>query len=216
TGVDAPLYGGTDVFLKALSTNQLEKAGHGVFYNPKYNQALAGNGVWRLEMEGDPFSNIVGTFDYVNHETVTADNGATGTLLADGFIRWISGDWSAATSITGDWSAATADISGFTSPSYALGSTIIYGGKHWTNTTGSVGSDDDDFTLNAADWTVIAFNSTDYNVVVDPIEYDYEHDLIVYRKEVEANNIVSFDLEGAKDFECNDSWVGNCDGSIIN
>ena len=44
---------------------------------------------------------------------VTANNAATGVLLADGMIQFVSGDWSTATSITGDASGATANISIF-------------------------------------------------------------------------------------------------------
>ena len=55
----------------------------------------------------------------------TANNAATGVLLADGMIQWVSGDWSAATSITGAVSGATANIAGFVSPSYGIGDKVI-------------------------------------------------------------------------------------------
>ena len=74
------------------------------------------------------FSNIVGVFDYQGKEAVTANNGATGLMLADGMIQFVSGDWSTATSITGDVSSATANIAGFVSPSYGVGDKVIYYG----------------------------------------------------------------------------------------
>jgi len=105
TGVHPTLYddgttSGTTIILKAISENVLETQGTGIFYNPKYNQAVDGFGIWDNKMYGT-FSTIVGTFDYQNKETVTADNGATGILLADGMIQYVSGNWSSAISITG-------------------------------------------------------------------------------------------------------------------
>ena len=65
----------------------------GKFYNPKYNQSVDGFGIWDNKMYGT-FSNIVGVFDYQGKEAVTANNAATGVLLADGMIQFVSGDWS--------------------------------------------------------------------------------------------------------------------------
>ena len=132
TGVHPTLYddgttSGTTIFLKAATTNKLEKQGHGLFYNPKYNQAVDGYGVWTDLMSGR-FSSVVGNFDYAAKETVTANNGATGEVYAQGLIRWLTGNWSAATSITGDNSSATANVSSFASPSYSISDTAFWGG----------------------------------------------------------------------------------------
>ena len=129
TGVHPTLYNdgttsGTTVYLRAISGSELEVQGMGKFYNPKYNQAVNGFGIWDNKMYGT-FSGIVGTFDYQNKEGVTANNGATGLMLAAGMIQWVSGNWSAATSITGDVSSATANIAGFVSPSYGVGDKVI-------------------------------------------------------------------------------------------
>ena len=91
----------------------------GKFYNPKYNQSVYGFGIWDNKMYGT-FSGIEGTSDYQGKEAVTANNAATGVLLADGMIQFVSGDWSTATSITGAVSGATANIAGFVSPSYGV------------------------------------------------------------------------------------------------
>ena len=113
TGVYPTLYNdgttsGTTVYLRAISDSKLEVQGMGKFYNPKYNQSVDGFSIWNNKMYGT-FSGIVGTFDYIKKEGVTANNGATGLMLADGMIQFVSGDWSIATSITGDVSGATAD-----------------------------------------------------------------------------------------------------------
>jgi hypothetical protein len=120
TGVHPTLYNdgtnsGTTIYLKAITENTLEVQGTGKFYNPKYNQTVNGFGIWDNKMYGT-FSTIVGTFDYQNKEAVTADNSATGILLADGMIQWVSGDWSTAIGIIGDVSSATATVAGFVTP----------------------------------------------------------------------------------------------------
>jgi hypothetical protein len=189
SGVDVPLYGGTTVILQAETTNKLALAGHGIFYNPKYLNSQAtpnnGYGIWSNYISLT-FSNIVGTF--TSGQTVTANNGATATYLAQGFLSWISGDWSLATSIN-NGSGATADVSGGVSPSYAIGQDVIWGGKHWTNTSGNVGTAIDKYTLSSADWTAVPFNSTDYNVEIDVIHYDYIHDMIIRRKDRWNNDV---------------------------
>lgn len=190
SGVDVPLYGGTTVILKAATTNKLELAGHGIFYNPKYlNSQLTPNngyGIWSNYITLT-FSNVVGTFN--NDESITANNGATAIYLAEGFLEWVSGDWSAATSVTGSYYGGTANVTGGVSPSYAIGQDVIWGGKHWTNISGNVGTAVDKYTLSSADWTAIPFNDVDYNVEVDIIHYDYIHDMIVRRKDRYDNDV---------------------------
>ena len=144
TGVHPTLYddgttSGTTVYLRAISGSELEVQGMGKFYNPKYNQSVDGFGIWDNKMYGT-FSGIVGTFDYQGKEAVTANNAATGVLLADGMIQFVSGDWSAATSITGDVSGATANIADFVTPSYGIGDKVIWGGYSWTNVNGNIGA----------------------------------------------------------------------------
>jgi len=208
-GVDVPLYGGTTILIQAATTNTLALAGHGIFYNPIYLNSQAtpnnGYGIWSNYITLT-MSNIVGTF--TSGQTVTADNSATATYLANGFLQWISGDWSLATSID-NGSGATADVTGGVSPSYAIGDDAIWGGKHWTNTSGAVGTADDKYTLSAADWTVVAFNDVNYNVVADVIHYDYEHDMIIRRKD-KWNNDVDGNFQVFTEFESPDgSDFGN-------
>jgi len=190
TGVHPTLYddgttSGTTVYLRAISGNQLEVQGMGKFYNPKYNQSIDGFGIWDNKMYGT-LSNVVGNFDYINKESVTADNSATGLILADGMIQWVSGDWSTAVSITGSVSGATADVSGFVTPSYSIGDKVIWGGYSWTNVNGNVGTSTDVLNLDS-EWSKNTYDTTNYNVSYDVIEYDYANDFIVRRYNKEAN-----------------------------
>ena len=190
TGVHPTLYddgttSGTTVYLRAISGSELEVQGMGKFYNPKYNQSVDGFGIWDNKMYGT-FSNIVGVFDYQNKEAITANNAATGIILADGMIQWVSGDWSTATSITGDVSGATADVADFVSPSYGVGDKVIWGGYSWTNVNGNIGASVDVLNLDA-EWTKNVYDTTNYNIAYDVIEYDYANDMIIRRFEKESN-----------------------------
>ncbi len=190
TGVHPTLYddgttSGTTVYLRAISGRELEVQGMGKFYNPKYNQAVNGFGIWDNKMYGT-FSTIVGTFDYKNIEAVTANNGATGILLANRMIQYVSGNWSTATSITGGTSGATADITGFVTPTYSIGDKVIWGGYSWTNVNGNVGASTDVLNLNA-EWSKNVYDTTNYNIAYDVIEYDYTNDMIIRRYEIESN-----------------------------
>ena len=56
TNADESLYGGTELYLRAISENELEKRGVGKFYNPKYDQSIDGYGILDDDttyMEGD-------------------------------------------------------------------------------------------------------------------------------------------------------------------
>ena len=200
TGVHPTLYNdgtnsGTTILLKAISENVLETQGTGIFYNPKYNQAVDGFGIWDNKMYGT-FSTIVGTFDYQNKETVTSNNGATGILLADGMIQYVSGNWSSATSITGGTSSATANVADFVSPSYSIGDKVIWGGYSWTNVNGNIGASTDVLNLDA-EWSKDVYDTTNYNLAYDVIEYDYANDMIIRRHDLISNIDVRFDKETA-------------------
>ena len=206
TGVHSTLYddgttSGTTIILKAISENVLETQGTGIFYNPKYNKSVDGFGIWDNKMYGT-FSTIVGTFDYQNKETVTSNNGATGILLADGMIQYVSGNWSSATSITGDTSSATANVADFVSPSYAVNDKVIWGGYSWTNNTGAVGSSVDVLNLDGTNWSKNVYDTTNYNLAYDLIEYDYANDMIIRRHDLISNIDVRFD-KGAAGFFTN-------------
>lgn len=46
TDADSSLYGGTEIYLSTNASGVLNDKGVGKFYNPKYNQAITGYGIW--------------------------------------------------------------------------------------------------------------------------------------------------------------------------
>lgn len=88
---------------------------------------------------------------------------------------------------------------------YSIGDDAIWGGKHWTNTSGSVGTSVDKYTLSGADWTVVPFDSVAYNVDVDIIHYDQSHDMIIRRKD-KWNNDVDGNFEVFTEFASPDGY----------
>lgn len=208
TGVDPTLYddgttAGTTIFLKALTKNKLSTNGHGIFYNPLYNQAVSGFGIYSNYMRGT-LSNKVGDFN-IWGEDVVADNGATGKLYGGWLIKYTSGDWSSATSITGMINASTADISGFQNISYAVGENVIWGGYVWENKNGLVGAESNLYNLNS-EWEKIPYAGNyegagkKYNRVLDIIEYDIENDIITRRYDSKNSIDVVFDITARKYF----------------
>lgn len=49
SGCDADLYGGTTLYLRAVTNNELDINGIGKFYNPKYNQEVDGYGIYDVD-----------------------------------------------------------------------------------------------------------------------------------------------------------------------
>jgi hypothetical protein len=47
TGVDVALYGGNTIYIQAINGNTLEFDGVGKFFNPKYDKAINGFGIWK-------------------------------------------------------------------------------------------------------------------------------------------------------------------------
>jgi hypothetical protein len=201
TDADVNLYGGTEITLTAITPSELSLQGSGLFYCPKYDLNTPGYNIWTTYMKGT-FSNVVGTF--TSGETITAQNGAEAIYLAEGFLNYVSGDWSGSTSITGDFSNATCTVSGFIPPSYSIGQIVHWGGKSWTNVNGNIGASIDKYTLDA-EWTEISFNATDYNVYIDEIQYDFGNDMIIYRKD-RYNNVVGGSNQVFVEFEHPDGY----------
>ena len=77
-------------------------------------------------------------------------------------------------------------ISGFVSPAYSVGQKVIWGGYSWTNVNGNIGASVDVLNLNA-EWTKNVYDTTNYNIAYDVIEYDYANDMIIRRFEKESN-----------------------------
>ena len=85
-----------------------------------------------------------------------------------------------------DLSGATANIAGFVSPSYGVGDKVIWGGYSWTNVNGNIGASVGVLNLNA-EWTKNVYDTTNYNIAYDLIEYDYANDMIIRRFEKKSN-----------------------------
>ena len=63
---------------------------------------------------------------------------------------------------------------------------MVWGGYSWTNVNGSVGASVDVLNLDA-EWTKNVYDTTNYNIAYDLIEYDYANDMIIRRFEKESN-----------------------------
>lgn len=85
TGVNPDLYGGTTIYLKAVSTSELNPRGVGKFFNPKYNKEVNGFGVYNNENEyniddiviwgGKHWKNLTGkTGSYEDDFTLNAED----------------------------------------------------------------------------------------------------------------------------------------------
>lgn len=126
--------------------------------------------------------------NFMDSEGFVANNGATGILynkLSDNRFKLLTGNITGLTSITGNTSKSIANISA----PYILPNKTIWGGYSWTSNEGKIGGVEDVLTLDS-NWTKNPYNSTDYNKVIDYIEYDYSMDWITRRLEVEFDNDV--------------------------
>ena len=181
-----PTKNGVDIFLTAIAPNKLSLTGHGIFYNTNRNTSSWNFGVW-TNMVSVSLSSVVGTFTL--NETVTADNGATGTYKSATYIQWTSGSWSTATSITGGTSGATANITYNAGGTYAVNDVVVWGGYAWKNLTGAIGSSLDDRNLDATNWVKLDYTDSNYTMVVDAIDYDYANNWIIKRSDRSGNEI---------------------------
>jgi len=194
SGCDTSLYNdgttsGTTLILQAVQNNKFSGEGQGVFYNPKYNQSIAGFGIWSNR---STWAATVTAGTFKANELITGNGGQTGQLFtsidANVFIV-LTGDWSTATSITGNTSSATANVSGIVLKSYSIGTKTIWGGYSWTNAHGKVGAKVDILNLNS-EWTKNVYDTINYNIAIDVIDYDYANDWISRRYEIATDNEV--------------------------
>ena len=207
--------GGTTIILQATTDKTLSKKGIGLFYVPNYEDINYPTVAPDYNYEvWDPtsrlyFTNLSGVFDHDEAVTLYSNGEDTQT---DAYIVANTGNESVTIvydssnntflnqsanydglTITGYNSSVSASITGcdYTS-SYNVGDKVIWGGRVWTNRSGSIGHTQGSWpntqlTLNPQDWTKVAFNETDYTIVADLIEYEFEVDNISYRRS--ANNV---------------------------
>ena len=205
---DDGLISGVTIYLKAISTNELESEGYGEFYVPKL---YSDDGLWTqlieqysptVEIELNTVSGI-----FQDRENITANNGATGILIStpviNGTLCYIQntfgGDWTTATNFVGDTSTAittiqSASLIDSNSTTVQAGDLRQYGGYIWEcNTNGNYGTFTDHRTLTG--WTKIDYTTgltAGYYVKnIDKIIYNVEHDLILGR----FNSESSFNVE---------------------
>lgn len=209
--------GGTTIILQAATDSTLSKKGVGLFYVPNYenpqvptaqpdNNYLVWDSTSRLE-----FSSSFGVFDH-NEPVYLSANGTSSysylrgnvgnssiTLEAPGneegpyYPDFFTNTDNYPMSIVGDNTSAWAGIGDYYhTASYVAGDCVIWGGRVWQNRSGSLGYTTggwsfEQLQLNEEDWTVVPFNETNYTIVADLIEYEFEWDNISYRKG--ANNV---------------------------
>jgi hypothetical protein len=136
TGVNPDLYGGTDIILQALSTTELSKNGHGLFYNPNYNQY----DIW-TNVSYIGYYNLTGYFQV--GDTFYGDSGQVGelvTLPGEYSLNFVSlhGEFSAGTVFTSSTFTATTDY--LYTPTWNIGDKVIWGGKVWEKMSADTGT----------------------------------------------------------------------------
>jgi hypothetical protein len=194
-GVDSALYGGTTIFLQALSKNEFSQSGWGIFYNPKYSDTslhLFKPLVFFTSSDEPEWDR---TLDDI---TATADNGATGKYIAPGIIFATSGDWSGAvTFVAGGIGTITLDA--VTVKTYSVDDKVLWDGKAWSNRNGNRGVFDNFVGMDTAEWNAISYTDTNYyRKVVDIIRYDISAN-VIYSREDNLGNKVSNSVGGIAD-----------------
>jgi len=135
TGVNVDLYGGTDVVIQALSTHQISRSGHGLFYNPNYDYF----GIW------NPISTLTLTSQslfFTVNELIFGDSGQIAEMIGlpgeeSMSIITIQGSFSGGTVITGGTSNATATVTNNNVANYNVGDKVIWGGRVWESVSGT-------------------------------------------------------------------------------
>ena len=163
-----------DGFFTAISTNQFNSNGYGLFKNPNYNLYS----LW--------------TNQFYSGVTIT-----TGTpLLNDVFTNgvesliwktqgvYITNQDSLPNGVYTSGAKEVTVLNANVTP-YTIDDIVIFGNKHWKNITGNLGAKVDELHLNA-DWEQVFTNLIS---VVDEIEYDIINDWIESRKDNKGNEI---------------------------
>ena len=181
---------GITVFLKAITTNKLQEFGTGVFHSPIRDGSHWNNRIFQtyIKLNGSLTSGSLLVVD----DTITADNGATGTMrIIDAtyvLIDTVSGDWSSATSFTSS-GGGVFSVSAYIAPlGSTIGDKVLWGNYVWTNTTGIVGTATDDRTLDA-NWSKVAYNGTDYVTMYNYCEVNVASNWVTRRVDAVGNDV---------------------------
>ena len=211
--------GGTTIILQAATTSSLNPKGVGLFWNPNYydpNTDLGNYEVWNqtFEFQLDRYITDV-SFDM--EETIILDapcnmvlkpnildTTAIANLTDNAQASFFNDNANYPILFYGDNTGITGSLtSKFSGPSYIAGNKVIWGGRVWQNINGNLGYEDGEYALDLTEWQLVAYNSTDYNLVADIIEYDYVNNNISYRKDVKHNVEVSsnyWEMDGSINF----------------
>jgi hypothetical protein len=205
--------GGTTIILQAATDKTLSKKGIGLFYVPNYenpevptaqpdNNYLVWDNTSRFEFNP---GNLSGYFDHDERVRITSAYSSsyaslqanTGydslTLTMPDDSTFFSNPDNYPFIMSGSDTLTQLEITrSLETASYNSGDCVIWGGRVWQNLSGSVGYATGGWPLaqlqlNEEDWTVVPFNETNYTIVADLIEYEFEWDNISYRKS--ANNV---------------------------
>ncbi len=108
SGVDSQLYNGTTILVNGVTSNSSTSNGFGIFYNPKYDQSVPGNGVWNRYVQLS-ILNYTGT-SFTIGETITSDLGGIATFIGGETLEWVNGTWTGSMFMTGNTSGTIAEI----------------------------------------------------------------------------------------------------------
>lgn len=199
--VDFFLYGGTEIVIQAVAPDKFADMGMGKFYTPKYDQGIAGFGVYD---KGDTYgvgdtaiwggyvwTNISGSSgtDQSAYNLSYEDWGIPGRIKIN--ISGISGTFNVDDRVYGydssymgyitevgtDFLIVQAPPSFFAYPTYDT-SNIIY-----DDNTGA------EATMDSVELHTEYFSDLVYDVRWDEIKYDYANDFITFRKDNAGNSV---------------------------
>jgi len=200
---------GTTIYVWGLTATEFSTEGWGEFYNPKYDQTNYGTPDIRagqavvITTPGTDYSSGVnvpttGGTGVGMTLNITAIAGAvTAVFINTVGSGYVDGD---VITITDGNDDATITIEALnylyniydgdnpyhTIPTYmAIGTQVFWGGYVWESITGNYSGAISATELNTDDFSKIAYNTTDYDLVIDYIEYDRPNDWILRRRQAE-------------------------------
>ncbi|MCC6817885.1 MAG: hypothetical protein IT245_03210, partial [Bacteroidia bacterium] len=201
---------GTTIYVWGLTKTEFSTEGWGEFWNPKYDQTNYGT----LDLRTGTHMSVAGDTTGYTTATNVNTTGGTGTGLTVDIVvtvgvissviinnpgtGYIQGE-----TILIDGGSGLAEITlhayyylynifdgenpdpALTGFNTVIGRKIIWGGYVWENISGQYGTPLSVTALDGDHWTKIAYNTTDYNFVIDYAEYDWANDWVLRRRQAE-------------------------------